>query len=218
MELARAKGLAIESVIDTHAHADHIFGVDDLRRFNAIMQRALDIYADEHTLARFQEIFRYIFQPQHNVNDSFIPTLVPHRLEPGDRFDLCGARWTALGLLHGRLPILGFRIDYPSPDIASPADNLPGVRGIAYCTDCSAIPPETYPLLENLDVLVIDGLRYRHHPTHLTVDQALYEIEQIQPRRAYLTHIAHDISHVDLAAQLPPNVLLSHDGLTVSVP
>jgi len=169
------------------------------------MQRPLDIYADAATLDRFRHIFRYIFAPQHNANDSFIPTLTPHRVQPGESFELCGAQWTPLALLHGRQPILGYRVDHEG-------------ASAAYCTDCSAIPPQTYPLLENLDVLVIDGLRYRHHPTHLTVEQALYEIDQIRPRRAYLTHIAHDILHAALAAKLPENVLLPYDGLSVSIP
>lgn len=203
---ALAAGLNyLDGVLFTHDHADHIFGLDDLRRFNAIMQRPLDIYADGATLERFRHIFRYIFHPEHNANDSFIPTLTPHGVEPGKSFELYGARWTPLALLHGRQPVLGYRVDHDG-------------RSAAYCTDCSGIPPQTYPLLEKLDVLVIDGLRYRHHPTHLTVDQALYEIEQIKPRRAYLTHIAHDILHAELAAKLPPNVLLPHDGLSVTVP
>jgi len=115
-----------------------------------------------------------------------------------------GAVWTPLRLMHGRLPVLGFRVDHKG-------------KSLAYCTDLSGIPPETYQQLGNLDVLVIDALRYRHHPLHLTVDQALGVIGQVQPRQAYLTHIAHDIRHAELEHKLPKNVRLSHDGLMVDV-
>ena len=93
-----------------------------------------------------------------------------------------------------------------------------GGPSLAYCTDVSAIPPETHALLTDLDVLVLDALRYRHHPTHFNVDQALEQIDKIQPGRAYLTHIAHDIRHADLEAKLPAHVFLSFDGLSVDVP
>ena len=106
--------------------------------------------------------------------------------------------------MHGRLPILGFRVDR---DGAS----------LAYCTDVSTIPPESYPLLEGLDVLVIDGLRPRHHPTHLTTDQAVEVVERVKPGRAYLTHIAHDVSHADLLGRLPEGVEPAYDGLRVTV-
>lgn len=196
---------SLDAVFLTHAHADHIFGLDDLRRFNALMHRPIDIYADPATLDILQSTFRYAFHPDANINRSFVPSFQLHALQPGQSLTLFGARWTALALWHGKLPILGFRID------------LPGAS-LAYCTDASRIPPETYPLLQNLDVLVIDALRPHPHPTHFTIDQALQEILRIQPRRAYLTHLAHDLSHAQLSAQLPPHVHLPYDGLTVSWP
>lgn len=197
----------IDGVLITHAHADHVFGIDDLRRYNAVSGQPMDLFADEHTYKSLQRIFRYIFEPHCNVNQSFVPQLILQSIEPGQPFDLFGATWTPLRLMHGRLPILGFRVDLPGP----------GGGSLAYCTDVSSIVPDTYPLLEDLDVLVIDALRYRHHPTHFTVDQALAQIDQIQPGRAYLTHIAHDIEHADLQARLPEKVYLSFDGLKVQV-
>ena len=202
IQVLRHRIMRIDGVLFTHAHADHIFGLDDLRRFNAAMDRAIDIYAERAVMERFFEIFRYVFEPHKNVNDSFIPMLIPHTIEPEGVLTLRGAKWTPLRFLHGRLPILGFRVDWKD-------------QSLAYCTDVSAIPPATYPLLEGLDVLVLDALRYRHHPTHLTVDQALEQIEQIHPKRAYLTHIAHDISHAELEPRLPEHVFLAFDGLTV---
>ncbi len=144
-----------------------------------------------------------MFEAGHNPNRGFVPKLIPKSIDPSESIELFGARWQAIRLMHGRMPILGFRID------------LAG-QALAYCTDVSSIPEESHPLLEDLDVLVIDALRYKEHPTHMTVDQALEQIERIKPSRAYLTHIAHDIRHADLEPQLPEHVFLSFDGLTVS--
>ena len=198
------KLMRLDGVLYTHAHADHILGIDDLRRFNAAMQAPLDIYAEPAVHERLAQMFRYIFESHNNINPSFVATLVAHHVEPGVPMTLLGATWTPLRLMHGQLPIVGYRVD---------AQN----KSLAYCTDVSHIPDETYPLLADLDVLVIDALRYREHPTHLTVDQALEVIGRLSPGHAYLTHIAHDISHADLTARLPENVSLAHDGLRVEL-
>lgn len=203
-QMTRHRIHRIDGVMYTHAHADHIFGLDDLRRFNAVMRQPIEIFAEPTTMATIQQVFFYIFQKHANINQSFIADLAPRPLAEGSPIELYGARWTPIRLMHGRLPILGYRVDYQG-------------ASLAYCTDVSTIPPESYEVLADLDVLVIDALRYRHHPTHLSVDQALAYVEQFAPRRAYFTHIAHDILHADLAAKLPENVLLSHDGLVVKI-
>ena len=192
----------IDGVFYTHAHADHIFGLDDLRRFNAVMQAPIDLYAEAEVIDTLRHMFRYIFEPHCNVNDSFVANLIAHRVEVGVALPLFGATWTPVRLLHGRQPIVGYRIDHHG-------------CSVAYCTDVSAIPPESYPLLADLDVLVIDALRYRDHPTHLTVEQALRIIDELQPGRAFLTHLAHDVKHADLAAELPEHVAPAYDGLIV---
>jgi phosphoribosyl 1,2-cyclic phosphate phosphodiesterase len=192
----------IDGVLYTHAHADHVFGLDDLRRFNAVTEAPIDIYAEALVLDTLRSMFKYIFEAHHNVNPTFVATLIAHTVEVATPLQLHGATWTPLRLLHGRLPVLGFRIDYEG-------------SSLAYCTDVSAIPPETFPLLTGLDVFVIDGLRYKHHPTHLTVEQALAVIDQVRPKRAYLTHIAHDIMHADLDPRLPEGVSIAYDGLKV---
>ena len=194
----------LDGVIYTHAHADHILGIDELRRFNAVMKTPLDILGEQHVLDRLQEMFSYIFESHKNVNQSFVAKLIPQAIHPDAPFELHGARWTPIRLMHGRLPVLGFRVDW-------------GGRSLAYCTDVSRFPPEAFGLLENLDLLVIDALRFRHHPTHMTVDQALEAIEQIQPNEAYLTHITHDVHHTDLADYLPAHVHVPYDGLVVSL-
>jgi phosphoribosyl 1,2-cyclic phosphate phosphodiesterase len=194
----------IDGVLYTHGHADHIFGLDDLRRFNAVMKSAVDIHAEANVLESLRRMFPYVFSPESNINPSFVPTLIAHELEPGQTLDLFGAVWTPIRLMHGRLPILGFRVDYRG-------------ASLAYCTDVSSFPPEAYPLLQNLDVLVIDGLRFRHHPTHLTIEQALEQIEQIAPGKAYLIHMAHDVKYAEVEPTLPKGVHLSYDGLVVQV-
>ena len=194
----------LDGVIYTHNHADHVFGLDDLRRFNVVMESPLDLYAEQRVIEWFHRSFAYIFEPHKNVNQSFIPELIMHRIEPGSPLEFHGATWTPLRLLHGKLEILGFRVDYQD-------------QSLAYCTDVSGVPPESWPLLENLNVLVLDALRHRHHPTHMTIDQALDVVHQVKPRQTYFTHMSHEIDHAQVDAQLPDGVNLSYDGLLVDV-
>ena len=199
-QMIRHRVMRIDGVLYTHNHADHVFGLDDLRRFNAVMGQAIDIYGEQDVIDWIRRTFDYIFQPHMNVNNSFIATLQTHTIRAGEPFELAGRQWTPVRLMHGRIPIAGYR-----------------VGDFAYCTDCSEIPPESMDLLADLDVLAIDALRYRPHPTHMTVDQALAAIDKLKPRRAYLTHIAHDVLHGELETQLPEHVNLAYDGLTIEV-
>lgn len=201
-QMVRHRVKRIDGVLYTHAHADHIFGMDDLRRFNAIMKSPIHVYAEQLVIEKFRRMFPYIFEPHTNENQSWVPKLVLNTVEVGRPLAQFGATWTPLRLMHGRLPILGFRVDHRD-------------ASLAYCTDVSSIPPETYPQLENLDVLVLDALRYRHHPTHMTIDQALEQVDRIRPRRTFFTHMAHDVEHAQVEAQLPENIRLSYDGLVV---
>lgn len=199
-QMIRHRVMRIDGVVYTHNHADHVFGIDDLRRFNAVQKEPIDLYTEPRMADWLRDTFKYIFDTKTNINKSFVPTLVINPIDPGKPFELAEMTWTPLRLMHGRLPILGYRIGK-----------------CAYCTDVSSIPPETYPLLQGLDVLVIDALRYRHHPTHLTVDQALEVIDELKPRRAYLTHIAHEIKHAELEPKLPEHVFLGYDGIAIEI-
>ena len=200
----REKLSRIDGVLFTHGHADHIFGLDDLRRFNAVMGGPVDIYAEASVIDLLKQIFNYIFESHTNINQSFVATLIPHVLTPGMPIQLFGAVWTPIRLLHGRLPILGFRVDFRG-------------ASLAYCTDVSGIPPETYPHLDHLDVLVLDALRFRHHPTHQTVDRAVEVAQHIAAKQTYFTHMAHDIIHAEVDPQLPDGINLAYDGLGVEV-
>ena len=208
MQALRAGLTRCDGVLFTHNHVDHTFGVDELRRFNAVMDRPIDIYADEHTLDSLRRVYKHIFDRQSNVNDSFVATLIPHRVQPGVAVDLHGMRFTPVPLLHGKLPILGYRIE----PIAGPSGPFP----LAYCTDVSGIPPESWKWLRGLKTLVLDALRHRRHPTHFTVGQAVGVAHEVGAERTYFVHMAHDLPHESTNADLPEGMSLAHDGLVLA--
>ncbi|MCL4210716.1 MAG: MBL fold metallo-hydrolase [Phycisphaeraceae bacterium] len=201
-----------DAIVFTHNHVDHTFGLDEVRRFNAVMRAPIDIHADGHTMETLHRIYRHIFERDRNINDSFVATLLPHLIDPATPIMLHGLRFTPLNLLHGRLPVLGFRIE--SVDAADDAGHR-SILPLAYCTDVSAIPPETWPRLTGLRTLVLDMLRYRAHATHMTVDEAIDAATRIGAGRTYFTHMTHDIRHADLDPKLPEGMSLAYDGLTL---
>ncbi len=201
-QVLREKLTRCDAILFTHNHVDHTFGLDDTRMFNISMQQPIDIYAERHTLNHLARVFQHVFESHKNVNDSFVANLVPNELVLERGVNLYGVLFTPIRLLHGRLPIVGFRIDN-------------GKTSIAYCTDVSSVPPETWSYLENLDVLVLDMLRFRHHPTHLNLDQALEIAEQVGAKQTYFTHMTHCVSHTKTDSELPDNVHLAYDGLCI---
>jgi phosphoribosyl 1,2-cyclic phosphate phosphodiesterase len=203
-----------DSIFFTHNHVDHTFGLDEVRRFNVLMQSPIQVFAEPHTLHHLHQVYRHIFERHKNVNDSFVANLIPTVIDPAQPLDVHGLRITPLRLLHGRLPVLGFRVDAMNSH-GKVASDQPGPLPLAYCTDVSAIPPETWPQFTGLNTLVLDMLRYRHHPTHFTVDQAVVTAEQIGARRTYFTHMTHDIRHAELDPQLPASMSLAFDGLVI---
>ena len=203
-----------DAIVYTHNHVDHTFGLDEVRRFNALMGAPIDVYAEAPTLEYLKGIYRHIFAREANVNDSFVATLIPHAVEPGRPLDLYGLRWTPLRLLHGRLPILGYRVE-ALDDAGHRAQTQPGPLPLAYCTDVSAVPPEAWRRLTGLTTLILDMLRYRKHPTHMSVDEAIETADRIGAQRTYFTHMTHDIRHADLDARLPETMALAFDGLVI---
>ncbi len=171
--------------------------------FNVSMQQPMDIYAERHTLDHLARVFQHVFESHKNVNDSFVANLVPNELTVDTALDLHGVLFTPIRLLHGRLPIVGFRIDVPDGP------------SLAYCTDVSSIPPESWPQLLKLDTLVLDMLRFRHHPTHLTLDQAIEIAEQVGAKQTYFTHMTHCVGHEKTDAGLPESIHLAYDGLSI---
>ena len=222
----RARLTRCDAVFFTHNHVDHIFGLDELRRFNATMNAPIDIYADRHTLESLQRVYKHIFDRQNNVNDSFVATLISHRIEPHTPIDLYGrggVRITPFPLLHGKQQILGYRIDPaegPGPPHGPRADTTSSRHlplPLAYCTDVSGIPPESWQYLEGLNTLVLDALRHRKHPTHFTIGQAVSVAQQAQARVTYLIHMTHDLLHETTEQDLPENIHLAYDGLTLGL-
>ena len=202
-QVLREKLTRCDAILFTHNHVDHTFGLDDIRMFNVSMQQPIDIYAQRHTLDHLRRVFQHVFESHKNVNNSFVANLIPNELCEGQEINCFGVRFTPIRLLHGRLPIVGFRIDVPEGP------------SLAYCTDVSSIPPESWVLLENLDVLILDMLRFRHHPTHLNLDQALEITEQIKAKQTYFTHMTHCVEHEKVDSELPKNVNLAFDGLRI---
>ena len=196
-EQALASGLRrVDGVLFTHAHADHTAGLDELRSFNALQDEHIPIWATPETGEELATRFAYAFAdtfPRYGIK----PDLTLHRID--GPFEVAGLTVTPIPIMHGWLPIVGFRIG-----------------DIAYLTDLKTIPDESLPLLQNLDVLVVTALRNTPHPAHLTIDEALVEIERLAPKRAYLTHISHDFGlYREVAPTLPEHVHIAIDGLTV---
>lgn len=212
---ALAAGLTrCDAVLITHNHVDHCWGIDELRRFNAMMQRHIDLYADEPTMLRLREVYRHIFDREHNRQASFVATLLPRVVRPYTPFELHGLRVTPIALLHGRLPVLGYRFDLASQGLSgtpAPGSLFP----MAYCTDVSAIPTETWPYLDGLKVFVLDALRQRSHPTHFTLDQAARIAQRVAADRTLFVHMSNQVVHAAAEAELPPSVRLAYDGLEV---
>lgn len=187
---------SVDHVLYTHHHADHIFGLDDLRRFNHLRDAEITCYGSERSLSEIRQTFRYAFGTEHLGGG--LPVI---RLQPvNGSFPLAGFEVQTLQVMHGPTPVLGYRMG-----------------GFAYVTDVKTIPRETREQLRGLDVLVLGVLRHRPHPTHLSVAEALDVLDDLRPRKAYFTHIAHDLGHAATEADLPPDVRLAYDGLSLSL-
>jgi len=186
----------LDAVLFTHSHADHILGLDDVRSFYFRQQKPIPIYADAYCMQEIQRTFKYIFDGDYPYGG--VARLDPHLI--AGPFEVEGLKVVPVPVLHGNLPILGFRIN-----------------GVAYLTDVSEIPEQSYALLDGLEVLILDALRPRPHPTHLTVEQALKVMERLKVPRGYCTHIAHELGHEETNARLPSHVRLAYDGLQLEV-
>jgi phosphoribosyl 1,2-cyclic phosphate phosphodiesterase len=199
LQLLRERVRIIHAIVFTHAHADHLLGLDDARAFPRFLGGPVPIYCEEHTEAAIRRVFHYAFQERNDrLPPGYLPKIQFERIAPGVAFDVLGQKVLPIRLEHGHMPVLGFRVD-----------------GLAYCTDVSRIPELSWPLLEGLDTLILDALRYEPHPTHFNLAEALAVIERLRPKRAILTHLSHAFDHGLTEATLPPTVALAYDGLTV---
>ena len=210
-----------DAILYTHSHVDHIFGLDEVRRFNIVMRSPIDLYAERPTIDALNRVYRHIFDKASNANDSFVATVIANEIHPEKPLDLFGMRFTPIRLLHGRLPILGFRIEAVPDRSRDASGSEPTAQcplPLAYCTDVSAIPPETWRHLEGLDTLVLDGLRHKKHPTHFSLDEAVNAAANIGARQTWFVHLAHEIAHAEVDATLPEGMNLSYDGLVLGHP
>jgi len=188
----------IDAVLFTHAHADHILGFDELRRFNTLQGGPVPCYANGFSLDILKRTFYYVFDGLPRLGGG-VPQVDVHEVGTA-AFAVGGVRIVPIPLWHGRMPILGFRFGR-----------------FAYLTDCNRIPDESWPLLDGLDTLVLDALRDEPHTTHFTVAEAVETIARLAPRRAYLTHMTHDLGYAETNARLPAGVELAYDGLALDV-
>lgn len=182
----------IDAILYTHAHADHILGLDDVRPLSFRAEGKIPLYAHESTAAALESIFHYIFDANYKYGG--IARVEMKRLNGA--LELFGARFEPVEILHGDSIIHGFRFG-----------------SAAYLTDFSEIPPHSMRQLEGLDILFLDALRHRPHPTHSTVANSLRLVDELKPKRAFFTHISHDLAHQETNQVLPEHVRLAHDGL-----
>lgn len=186
----------VDAVLYTHAHADHVFGLDDLRIYNFRQRAPIPCFGSPETIARLRQIFAYVFEEGQEGGGKPKIELVAVTAP----FELLGERVVPVPVMHGDMPVLGFR-----------------VGSFAVVTDVSSIPPSSYEAVAGVDVLVLSALRYRAHPTHFTIEEAIAAARRIGARRTILTHLAHDVDHGDVRVPLPPGVELGHDGLVVEL-
>jgi phosphoribosyl 1,2-cyclic phosphate phosphodiesterase len=185
----------IHSTLYTHDHADHVFGLDDLRLFPYYLGHAMPIYCEAQVEARIRKSFDYAFLSEAKTYAGGVPQIDfrPIETEP---FEVLGAKVIPLRLEHGKFRVLGFRFG-----------------NIAYCTDTNHIPPESKALLQGLDVLIVDALRHKPHPTHFSLEEAVEAARELAPKQTYFTHMSHDIEHEAVNASLPAGMQLAYDGL-----
>lgn len=185
----------VHAVAFTHEHADHIFGLDDLRLFQFYLDAPLPLFCEASVERRLRHSFDYAFVSHEQTHVGAIPRLVFERIST-DPCTILGARIQPIRLHHGpRFEVLGFRIG-----------------NVAYCTDTNHVPDESLAMLEGLDVLILDALRPRPHVTHFSLDEAVAIAEKLQPKRALFTHVSHELDHASTNRSLPPNMQLAYDS------
>lgn len=197
-QLLREQVGLVHAVLFTHEHADHLFGLDDVRLFPFRLGHAVPVYCERHVRRRIEQTFDYAFRGDKPTHVGAVPQIEFREIDETP-FELLGAQITPIRLIHGpRFQVLGFRIGK-----------------IAYCTDTNQIPDDSWPLLEGLDTLILDALRPQPHVSHFCLDEAVAVAERVRARRTLFTHISHELDHAQTNARLPAGMELAYDGLRV---
>jgi phosphoribosyl 1,2-cyclic phosphate phosphodiesterase len=188
----------VDAVVFTHAHADHIMGMDDVRPFNFINRNSIPCYGTSETLTTIRRVFQYIFEPNPFYEGGLLPQLTLNEISGTDPFKILGITIQPFPLLHGKLPVTGYRLGE-----------------LGYATDCNQIPPEAKKTLAGVRYLILDGLRYEAHKTHFTIAQAVEVAKEIGAEQTWLVHMTHSIDYEETNKALPSNIQLAWDGLTI---
>ena len=186
----------VDAVLYTHSHADHILGLDDLRPLSFQRPEKIPLYADATTAQVLRHVFEYTFSESNQYPHKARVELHPLQSQT----HLFGSDFITVPLLHGSLQTVGFRFG-----------------NAAYLTDMSDIPEASFPLLQGLDVLILDALRRTPHPSHSNLESSVRFVEKIGPRRAWFTHMSHDLGQVETEKELPPHIRLAYDGLRIPI-
>lgn len=197
LQLLRERIKIVHAVLFTHYHADHLFGLDDLRPIARTLGGPVPLYCTGEVEGKIRAAYSYVFAPSaDNLPAGMIPKLRFQRIT-ADPFRVLEEQIVPIPMVHGHFDVFGFRIG-----------------DVAYCTDVNEIPRTSWPRLEGLQVLILDALRPKPHPAHFGLVQALDVISQFRPKRAYLTHLSHDMDPAVISPRLPANVELAYDGLS----
>ena len=202
-QMLRANVRHLDAIIITHFHADHVMGIDDVRRFNIIQKQVLEIWGTAATLASMRKSFGYVFSDTLRYG---WPSLVAREIKIGETFTIGSLNFHPFELDHEVIINTGLKISHAK---------VPDAQATAYCLDVKRIDETGYKALQGTDTLILDMLRENVHPTHMNFSEAMETVNRVNPRRAYFGHIAHEISHAQFEPRLPAHVRLAYDGLVI---